>query len=199
MKKLIATLLILGALISGNKIYANGNTENPIERPAKNMQVSFENVNIGAELSVKDSNGQILFSESIQSDGTYDRKFDFSSLPPNDYHFEVDKRGFISIYPFTVNEENVVLHKDQKTAIVKPSLHLDKDLVKLMRNYDKKQSLKVEIYYEGQELVFKETITEDGMIGRIYDFSSSTSGEYLFLVDYEDRTFSEYVSINTLF
>lgn len=199
MKKQIALLLVLGASISSNKIYADGNNNNPILKSSKNMQVSFENVSNDSKLYVKDRDGLILFSENINSKGIYNRGFDFSSLPQNDYYFELDKQGYISILPFTVVDESVKLHEDLRSEILKPVLVQKDNRVKLMRNLDQKQSVEVEIYYQGQDLIFSETIDTEGMIGRSYDLSTSASGEYLFHIKYEDRSYSEYLSINTIY
>lgn len=199
MKKLIAVLLVMGAMFSGYKVYANGNNNSPSVKPAKNMQVSFDNVSADSKLYVKDSNGHILYSENIQSEGNYNRGFDFSTLPSNEYFFEIDKEAFISIYPFTVVDDLVELHEERISEIVKPVLVHENNRVKLMRNLDASQSIKIEIYYEGRKLVYSETIHKDGMIGKIFDFSASASGEYLFSINYENRNHSEYLSINSTY
>ena len=87
----------------------------------------------------------------------------------------------------------------KKRPAVKPVLVLVNDQVKLMRNLDEDQSIYVEIYYEGRNLVYSETIKNDGMIGKVFDFSGSASGEYLFSINYENRNHSEYLSINTIY
>lgn len=199
MKKIIAVLLVAGALNSGNKVYADGNNNKPARTPVKHMQVSFDNVYSGSKLYVKDGKGVTLYTENIKSDGSYSRDFDFSALPSNDYYFEIDKEAFISIYPFTVIDEFVELHEEEVREIVKPVLLLEYDQVKLMRNLDEKQSIEVEIYYQGRNLVYSETIDKDGMIGKVYDFSNSASGEYLFNINYENRNYSKYLSINTIY
>jgi len=198
MKKTIAVLLVAGALISGNNMYANGNNSNPSGKPAKIMQVSFDNVNVDSKLYIKDSKDRILYSERIDSEGIYSRGFDFSSLPSNDYYFEVDKEAFISIYPFTVEDDQVVLHENLKSEIIKPLLILKDNKVKLLRNLNQEQSLDVKIYYKGENLVFSETINKDGSVGRLYDMSSSTSGEYIFSIDFDGYNHRESLIINNL-
>lgn len=199
MKKTIAVLLVMGAMFSGYKVYANGNNNSPSVNPAKNMQVSFDNVNADSKLYIKDSEGHILYSENILSEGKYNRGFDVSAFPSSDYYFEVDKEAFISIYPFTVVDDFVEFHEERVSSIVKPVLILENSRVKLMRNLDEDQSINVEIYYEGRNLVYSETIKNDGMIGKVFDFSGSASGEYLFSINYENRNHSEYLSINTIY
>ncbi len=203
MKNSIVVLLVMGAFFSGNKIYANENS-NPSVKPAKKTQVSFDNVNKESKLYIKDSQGQTLYTEDIRAkdikaEGNYNRSFDFSTLPANDYYFEVDKKAFISIYPFTVEDAFVELHEELNHEIVKPILLFGNNKARLMRNLDESQSIKVEIYYDNNNLVYSENIDHDGFINRIYDFSKSASGDYLFSIEYEGRTHDEYLSIHTIY
>ena len=199
MKKQIAVLLVLGASISSNKMYADGNNSNPLLKPANKMQVSFDKLSLGSKLYVKDSDGLILYSENIESEGKYNRVFNFSSLPENDYYFEIEKQACISIYPFAVVNDSVQFNEDLRSEIIKPLLVQENNWVKLMKNLDQKQSLKVDIFYQGQDLIFSETFDNKGKVGRLYDLSNSASGEYLFRITYDDRHYSEYLSINTIY
>ncbi len=198
MKKLIATLLILGAMISGNKIYADGNIRLPSETPAKNTEVTFYNVSEGADLFIKNSEGQTIMSEKINQNGTYTRKFDLSGLAKNEYYFEVDKDGFIVLYPFTVGEQYVDLKEDQMEYIVKPSIHVEGELVYLTRDTESNKPVRIEIYHEGRN-VYSEYINPDGTLNRKYNFSSCSSGDYQFTVYYDNRILNESVNIQTLY
>ena len=68
MKKTIAVVLVLGAVISGNNIYATGNNSDPSGTPAKVKQVSFDHVSTDSKLYIKDGNDRILYTENIESD-----------------------------------------------------------------------------------------------------------------------------------
>lgn len=197
MKKAIAVLAVMGALFSECQMFATGDHSKPSEKTAKIMQVSFENVSTDSKLLLKDRKGHILYSEDIQTEGHFNKGFDFSSLPSNDYYFEMNKEAFISIRPFTVLNNQVQFHEDLNREIIKPTLFLENDRVKLMRNLDEKQSVLVKIYDQDHNLIFRERIDNDGSIGRIYDFSKSTDGEYLFSIDYEGHRHQEYLSIKT--
>ena len=198
MKKAVLLILVMGAMFSGNNIYGSGKKGNPSGNPAKTMQVTFDNVSAGSRLYIKNSNDRILYSEKVQSKGVYSKGFDFSSLPVDDYYFEVEKNVTISINPFTVTADGVEFHKELNRDIVKPILFQDSDRVKLMRNLNGQQSIDVKIFFQGRELVFSETIEKDGMIGRVYDFSTSLSGDYLFSIDFAGRNYSKYMSINAM-
>jgi hypothetical protein len=198
MKKLFATLMIMGTLMSVNYIYASGSTSRKPTSVEKSTRVTFENTNIGAMLYIKDSEEHTLYSEEIKTEGSLTRGFDLSSLPVNEYYFEIDKENLITRIPFSVDEESVSLHHDLEENIVKPEIKLDGDRVVLSRDVANAQSLKVSIYYEDKGLIFSEKIDRDGKINRRYDLSSSASGSYLFNVEYDNRTYHEYVDFKAL-
>lgn len=198
MKKLFATLMIMGALMSGNYIYASGSTSRKPSPVEKSARVTFENTNIGAMLYIKDSEDHTLYSEKIKTEGSLTRGFDLSNLPANEYYFEIDKENLITRIPFTVDEESVSLHHDLKENIVKPEIILDGDRVVLSRDVENAQSLKVSIYYEDKGLIFSEKLDRDGKVNRRYDLSNNASGSYLFNVEFENQTYSEYVDFKAL-
>lgn len=197
MKKMIATLLILAALVSGNTIYANGTASFPPDKPEKTTRVTFENTNKGARLYIKDSEDQTLYSERIKTEGSYTRGFDLTELPENEYYFEVDKEEVITLFPFRVEEKSVRLLQELKKNIVKPEIQLDGNRVILSHDAPEAKTLKVEIYYEGRDLVYSEDLDRDGKLLRRYDLSKSTSGEYLFSIKCDNHVFNEYVDIRT--
>jgi len=196
MKTIILNSMLMGALLTAGMTssYATTNVP-PAEKEAKNTKVSFDNVQYGDRLYIKDSKNNTIYSEKIKTDGTYAKLFDLSNLPENQYYFEVDKKRGITILPFDIASDNVILNDASSTEIAKPVLYYGNDIVYLTRDNDDTQSLNVEIYYEGRELVYDETIERDGDVLRKYDFSKSMRGNYLFYIHYNDRLYTEYVSV----
>ncbi len=195
MKKVILTALMMGALLSGRASNAFGSTTPHADNPSKTTVVSFSEVNAGDQLYIRDVYGNALYSVKIEEDGVYTRKFNLSELPEDKYFFEVDKGDEITVLPFNIEKENIILNNEMKKEVAKPQLAAVRDQVYLERNVDGAQSVKVDIYYRGTELVHSEEVDRVGKLVRKYDFSNSRNGEYLFLIKYDDRTLSEYVSV----
>ncbi len=195
MKRIILSALVFGALMSGRLAHASGRPGMPMEIPEKSTIVTFSDVNTGDKLVIRDSDGISLYSEKIKKDGAYTRKFNLSNLPENRYYFEVEKAGEITVLPFNVERETITLENALKTDIVKPQLVTQNDKVLLSRDVEGAQSMKVNIYYRGKELVHSDEIDKNGKLLRRYDFSNSRSGDYLFHIEYDNRTLEEYVSI----
>lgn len=188
-------MIVLGALITGTTIYANGSTDLPSERPGKTTRITFDNVNKGARLYVKDSQGFTLFSERIAIEGSYARSFDLSKLPEGEYYFEVDKKGFIDVFPFSVTTSSIEMISTLRQVIAKPSVKVNNKMVYVRGNGPEDQSLEIEIHYEGDELVYTEHLSGRGDITRAYDFSTSVGGDYLYTIKSQGRTFNEMVHI----
>ncbi|MGW8317028.1 MAG: hypothetical protein ACWGNV_15635 [Bacteroidales bacterium] len=195
MKKIIMTALVMGALLSGKYTNAYGSTTPPADNPTKSTVVSFTEVNAGDRLYIKDTYGNAFYSEKIENDGVYTKKFNLSELPEDKYYFEVDKGHEITVLPFNIDKENITLESGLKKNIAKPQLAVVRDQVFLERDVDGAQSVKVDIYYRGEELVHSEDVDRVGKLVRKYDFSNSRNGEYLFQIKYDDRTLSQYVTV----
>ena len=86
-KKGILMVTMFATLLS----FANDASLFNIKNEAKGISLTLFNVKQGNLLSVKDTNGIILFKEYIQESGTYTKGFDLTALPSGAYIFELDK------------------------------------------------------------------------------------------------------------
>ena len=195
MKKMKLSILILGAMISLGLFNTYGNTDIPGNTSSKTKMVSFEEVEAGDKLYIKDKKGKTVFTERIKQDGSYAKIFDFTNLPDNEYYFELDKAYEITVLPFKIERDTIALINELRNDIMKPQLITKDEMVILSRDTDNAQSLEIEIYYEGYDLVYNEELYLEGKLKRRYDFSTSSRGEYLFHITYNDRTFSETIEI----
>lgn len=188
-------MFILGALMSGTVIYANGTSNLPGGIPGKTTKVSFPAVKDGARLFIKDSNDITLYSEEISHAGEYAKRFDFSNLPEGNYYFEVDMKDSIRIYPFSVSDAQVEMMEQARYSIAKPEIEMRGDKLFLTRDAAGKQAVKVDLFYEGRELAYSEQMTPEGDLKRVYDFSTSKRGDYLVVIETGDRVFRENVRV----
>ncbi len=195
MKKTILSALVFGTLMSGKLTASDGYSESPSDNPAKSTVVSFNEVNPGDVLYIRDRDGISYYSEKVKANGIYTKLFNLASLPENQYYFEMEKADKITLIPFKVEGESVTLNNEMRKNVVKPQLVTRIDQVFLTRDVKDAQSLKVDIYYRGRELVHSEEFEKAGRLLRKYNFSNSRKGEYLFLIKYDDRVLEEYVSV----
>lgn len=196
MKKLTKKSLLLLGLFATMFSYANGYPEVKSKKESKVTSLSFEKVEKGSMLSIKDEKGIVLYKEPIVKSGEYSKGFDLTSLPNGDYYFELDKELEILIIPFNVVSNQVAFEKDEKSRIFKPYIRVKDDLVYVSRVSLDESPIAYSIYYaDNYDLVLKEKENTTRHLRKVYDFSKAKKGEYVFVFKYDGRTQSKTIKI----
>jgi allophanate hydrolase subunit 1 len=89
----------------------------------------------------------------------------------------------------------VTFMKDGERNISKPEVLVRDGMVYLSKDSNDHKSVKIEVYYEGQDLAYSERIKKGQKVNRVYDFSSSKKGNYVIVMSSEGRTFTNKVLI----
>jgi len=196
MKKLTQKNLLLLLLFASMISYANNDIETIKEKEPKVTIVSFKKLKLGTMLSIKDINGTVLYMESIIKNGDYSKGFDLTSLPNGDYIFELDTELKITIIPFNVVSNQVTFKKEEKSMIYKPVFSVKDALVYVSQISFEANPIEYKIYYKNNnDLVLSEKLTNQPKSNRVYDFSTSKKGNYVFIIKTNGRTFSKTVKI----
>ena len=196
MKKLKKKSLVLSLLFASMLSFANNETKTSKEEKSKVTVVSFNEVKLGSKLSIKDLNGIVLYKESIIKSGDYSKGFDLTSLPNGDYIFELDTELKIRILPFNVVSNQVAFKKEEESIIYKPFIRVKDLMVYVSRISFEENPIEYKIYFEGNyEMVLSEKFDKESQLKRIYDFSTSEKGNYVFVFKSNGRTFTKTVKI----
>ncbi len=195
MKKLTKKNLIILLMLASFLSYANDGRDTFKEKE-KVTNLSFKNVKLGSKLTIKDDKGLVLYKESIIKSGQYSKGFDLTALPNGEYYFELDTDFEIVVIPFNVVSNQVNFRKDEKSTIFKPFVRVKDDMVYVSRVSYKESPLEYKIYYaDNNDLVLSEKFENEKQISKIYDFSESKQGEYLFVFKFEGRRYSKKIKI----
>lgn len=196
MKKLTKKSLLVLGLFATMISYANTNPEIRKEREPKVTSIILEKVKSGSVLTIKDVQGLVLYKESIDKSGDYSKGFDLTTLPNGKYFFELDSELKFRVIPFTVLSNEVVFDKEKEQSIYKPILRTKDDLVYVYRTLIDPTPISYKIYYaDNYELVDSEKFEELEEVKKVYDFSNSLKGDYLFVFESEGRTYTKRVKI----
>ena len=177
--------------------FANEATLFNIKNEAKRTSLTLHNVKKGNLLSVKDTNGVILFKEYIQESGSYTKGFDLTALPNGAYIFELDKDLEINTIPFTVKSNIVLFEKEKEKTIFKPIVRINDYIVYVSKLSLNEEPLEIKIYFKGlnsSELMFTETIENTKTIERIYKLEGLEFGSYKLVFHTEGRAFIKYIN-----
>ncbi|AUS06142.1 hypothetical protein [Pseudotamlana carrageenivorans] len=178
MKKGFLMLALFGTMLS----FAEGPVGG-INVEGTNTTLTLDYAKKGSAVSIKDSYGAVLYSETISTTGKYNKNFDLSFLPDGNYLFEVDKDLEFEEIPFTLNNGVAHFNKSQEKLFYKPYLRVSDDLVYINKlNLDNK-NLTVNIYYTkgnsmNQELLVSEILTGDSKIEKVYKLAENGHGTY---------------------
>jgi len=196
MKKLTKKSLIVLGLCTSLLGFANDKKETFKEKEPKVTSMSFESVKQGSKLLIKDRNGLVLYKESIAKTGKYSKGFDLTSLPNGDYYFELDSELKIVVIPFTVTLNEVTFNKEEENTVFKPVLRVKDEMVYLSRPSFDETPIKVKIFFsENNDLIVSEKFGKESEVKRIYDFSKSKKGNYVFVFESNGRTYSKSVKM----
>jgi len=192
MKNLTKKSLIILGLFTSLLSYANDEHKTINEKEPKVTNVSFKNVKLGSMLSIKDINGLVIYKESIVKKGEYSKGFDLTALPNGDYYFELNTDLTIVIIPFNVVSNQVKFRKEEESTIFKPNIRVKDDMVYVSRSSHSESPVNYRIYYQrNNDLVYSEKLESVKNFNRIYDFSTSEKGTYLFVFNADGRKFSK--------
>jgi len=196
MKNLVRKSMIAIGLLMSLSTLAN-RTEMPFkEKEKKVTSMHFENVQKGSILYIKDQNGLVLYNEAIERNGDYSKGFDLTSLPDGDYIFELNSDLKIDIIPFNVRLNKVLFDKDSEESIYKPVVRTKDNMVYVSRTVIDQTPLSYKIYYaDNYDLIDTAEFEELEEVKKVYDFSSSEKGNYIFEFESKGRKYTKMIRI----
>lgn len=194
MKRLRKLILAMVILITTTTSYSTQITLVTNPDSSTISHVVFEDVNKGSLFTIIDIYGEVIYNETINQDGNYSRKLDLTNLPDSEYFMEIDDEFKIQIIPFIVNNSVPIINMENKSTIYKPEITVNNNMVYLSKKLNGKQSMDIEIYYEGSDLAYSEKLKDVFSLTKVYDFSTSKRGKYIIHIESEGKTFKNTIN-----
>ena len=164
------------------------------ERIVTNLHL--DNVKQGSVLTIIDRNGLVLYNEAIKKSGDYSKGFDLTTLPDGEYFFELDSDLKIIIIPFNVKSNEVIFDKEAEKLIYKPVVRAKDHMVYVSKVALDESPLSYKIYFaDNRDLVYSEKFEASDDIKKVYDFSASKKGSYLFVFESNGRRYTKVIKI----
>jgi len=196
MKNLAKNSLVVIMLMMSLSSYANETDMINKEKERTITNLHFDKVEQGSVLSIIDRNGLILYNEAIEKSGDYSKGFDLTTLPDGDYVFELDSELKIIVIPFKVKSKEVIFDKEAEKSIYKPVVRTKGQMVFVSKIAIDGSPLSYKIYFaENRDLVHAEKFEASDEINKVYDFSASRKGNYLFVFESNGRTYTKAVKM----
>ncbi|WP_308991870.1 hypothetical protein QLS71_006350 [Mariniflexile litorale] len=189
-KKGILMVTMFATLLSS----ANESSFNTIKDDAKKTALTLTDVKAGNQLSIKDANGIVLYTELIQKSGIYAKGFDLTSLPNGAYVFELDKEVEIKTIPFIINQNNIVVYKSKQTTNFKPHLTQKGNLLFVSKLSPNLEAVRISVYSNNNseyELLHSEKITDVQIAERVYKLEK---GNYKIIINSDNKEFTKFIN-----
>lgn len=188
MKTTIKTLLVMATLFGSLLSNANELANNLKGLAAEKVKVTFNDVQKGNTLFIKNIAGTVVYKQQIKTSGAYTKTFDLSNLEEGTYSTELDKDFEIIIKEFTVAAGKVNFTA-QKT-VFKPVLRTKDNLILFSQISFSKKPTKITVYYE-DEMIYSETInkTKHNIVNRALKLEEDIKGAYKVVVKNSGKSY----------
>ncbi|MUU78976.1 hypothetical protein [Winogradskyella endarachnes] len=181
MKTLFKNILVLAVMLGTCTSYANAALE---------VSPTFNNVNEGDLISVKDESGAVIYNGRINYNGNLQHLYDFSQLNDGTYKVEVNKDYEIVVNSVKVKNNIVTFIEAKSEKIFKPVFRTKDSKIIISKIAIDTNEMEVELYYENN-LIHTETVTGEDILNRIYQLDNTQRGEYTAVIKSNDRVFVE--------
>lgn len=192
-KKIIATILILAGLgVSsyGSAPYIKVTTYDDKKFFVVVSVTDSSRVNV----SLKDSHNFELYQESYKGNNNYIKGFDLEPLPDGEYLLEIESKQRIERFTLSIKNNWLSVNQESRLVMHKPSVTQKGTKVDVALA-DTHSPLKLSILDRSNEVIFQETVADNGRLTRRYDISQLDPGQYTVLVEMRGRNFRQSIYI----
>ena len=136
MNKLIKLGLLSVAFLA--TIAANASDKLTVKVRSKVLSVSLTDVSSDETIYIKNLQGQVLFSESLNKAAVYSKAFSFSTLASGLYFIESRGSEKIQVTPVVLSDDSVTLVENAAKTFTAPKVTLEGGVINvIVRNYNK--------------------------------------------------------------
>lgn len=196
MKSLIKRSLLVVALFTLLGSNAMNNKTNPIDNliivKGKLIDLTLKYKDGDLKVNIKDNSGVVLYNDAFIGN-KFSRKFDLTSLPNGNYHFEIEGQTKIMIIPFNVSLNNVDFQKEEETIFFKPIVRFKENVVYISKLALNNEVMKIEIFDVNSNLIYTEDLAGNLYLDRKLNFSKLESGSYELVLASGGKIFKEKV------
>ncbi len=193
MKTTIKLISAVAILLSATLVSA---TQPNIQILADNSFVlSINEIKSEIKISIKDKYGYKLYKKNVTTeDGKFLQKFSFSNLPDGTYKLEIEDDLKVVLLSIDVTDNKIVSKEIANEKVFKPVVYKKGENVYVSKFSPEKEPLKVVIYDNNYDVVYKETLDGKIDLARVYAFPKS--GDYTIALESNNTTYEHTVSIN---
>lgn len=194
MKKAVKSIVIIALMF----VAVRGLAKEPKLSLTPNTEKSLDfEMDITSEqtiVSIVDIDGVVIYTEKIEAGSIYTKKFDLKNLPEGSYFLEVEEAMTETVFAFVLDNSKIKISKLKEN--LKPIFRKKGERVFLNLLNLEKEVVKIKIIDSGDRVVFEETISDEMLIEKVFNFDSAFKDNYTVVIKNEKDTYYENVTVN---
>lgn len=184
----LVVLLLVGNFAEASEGFGVRMTEEQV------LLVELAETKQGAVLILEDKNGNILFRDSITSQGSYKKRLHLELIPKGIYYLNLEKENRILSTILLKNNTGVAIQENSSGIIFKPCYKIEKGKVKFFLTNPGEKNVRIIVYDLKGELIGS-TSGSGAVIRKTFDFSGVPGGKYILHVKTENRSFLKKLTV----
>lgn len=157
-------------------------------KESKGLVLTLEKASKDFTLQITDVYDNVLYFERMQNN-TVSKKFDLNNLENGTYFLTTSDVTKTIVYTVSVQGDSVTILDEEET--VKPYFRMTKErLFVNFLNLDKSKVV-IRVYDSEYRVVFSETVTEEMIIEKAFNFEGAFSGSYRVVVSDKNKSYAE--------
>ncbi|WP_394750423.1 hypothetical protein [Spongiimicrobium salis] len=181
MKTTLKFTAILALVLCANLGYASNAkhtlvTDNDTKSIVFQLDASNEEMNI----RLTDEQGNVIYSESVEDQKNYIKKFDLTNLENGRYFFKTDNALKTVTYSLDINKQAVTIL--DKKEVAKPVFNERANVLYMNLLNQTGEKVKMELVDQANRTIFEETLTDQFLVGKAFNFENAFKGTYTLMV-----------------
>ncbi|MCL5247015.1 hypothetical protein M4I21_14435 [Cellulophaga sp. 20_2_10] len=186
--------LVLFLFVSTASFADESSLELVTKKDSKDLVFKFEAKNLQTVIKFEDQYSGVFYSEEIENEAVYSKKFNVMNLEDGHYFLNVENMLKKVSYAIHIKNGNVIV--DEKIEEAKPIFQKRGDLVLMSFLNKKKGKVVVSVYdLEGNE-VYEETFNNKLRVEKAFRFTNFAEEEFRFVVEVNKGKYSKLVSLD---
>lgn len=193
MNKVIKLGLLSVALLS--TIVTSAADKLTIKVGSKMLSISLTEVTNNETVHIKDFQGQILFSETLNEADAYTKMFSFSTLPEGIYFIESRSEEKIQVTPVLVKTNSVDLVDRAAKTFTAPKITLEEGIINVYVRNENKVAVSILVYDEQGTLLSETENNTNTLVLAHYNINNLNTKKVTISVSEGDYNFVEEIKL----
>ena len=194
MKTALKFTLVLGLMLIAKLGHANEATLSLVKgKDTKSIVFQLETSNEEMHIKLMDEQGNIIYSELVEDQKKYLKKFDLANLENGRYFFITDNVLKTVTYSLEISKQEIVIL--DKEEMSKPVFSERENVVYMNFLNSTGEEVKMKLVDQANRTIFRESLKDEFLVGKAFNFEKALEGTYTLMVKSSNGTYFKEVQI----